>query len=140
MKIRNKLMLAISLWPLLSHCSVVSKVDAQSSQKPPRIIISELVFINQSNVVTEQVTLRVKKNGNIVSCGYIGPGSECATGFPLRTYQDNPITVQWQSSGKQVLHEDIRLENRTQPDLNGTARVIIYLLDSDQIKAQLVSI
>ncbi len=137
MKSQPRLLFILLLWSMLVHCQAIDTSYLSGDQQSNKIKVSELVFDNQTSTVVEQVTLRVVQNGSIVSCGFIASESQCATGFPLREYQANPISVRWISQGVQIEHRDIYLEQELNSGNDRPAVVKIYLLKNGQIDAKL---
>ncbi len=66
----------------------------------PPLIISGLVFANQTSMNVSAVRLLVPATGGFVSCGNVGAGAECASTFPEREYTGNEVEVTWSQAGQ----------------------------------------
>ena len=63
-------------------------------------MIGGLVFENRSTGDLTDVRLVVIETRSHVACGYIPPGQQCVTTFPLRRYQGNSVQVLWSRAGR----------------------------------------
>jgi hypothetical protein len=79
---------------LLTGCS------SNPVNKTPPILISELVFENQTRMTVSAVRLLVPATGGFVSCGNINAGTECSTTFPEREYTGNEVEITWSQAGQ----------------------------------------
>ena len=71
---------------LLSAC-------ATSYESP--YFYNEILIINNSREMIQDVSIRAGESGRIFSCGNIAPLGICSDKFPRRRYMKSPITIAW---------------------------------------------
>ena len=71
---------------LLSACATVSE---------PQYHYNEILIINKSRELIQDVKISVSEAGRGFSCGNIAPLGLCANKIPRRPYLRNPIRIAW---------------------------------------------
>ncbi len=56
---------------------------------------NEILIINNSRELIQDVSIRAGESGRMFSCGNIAPRGICSDKFPKRRYMKNPITIAW---------------------------------------------
>jgi len=75
-------------------------VACATTAPAPRHTVDGLALLNRTGVVVHEVRLAVPATGGVVACGQILVQAGCATTFPAREYQGNPVTVSWMQGGR----------------------------------------
>jgi hypothetical protein len=81
-------------------CAAPALGLAACATTAPRYTIDGLALLNRTGVVVHEVRLAVPATGGVVACGQILEQAGCATTFPAREYQGNPVTVSWMQGGR----------------------------------------
>ena len=133
-------------WPhqLLSTLAVLVSMSCASTQDRARVQadielkIEGMVLVNRTGAYVSAARVLVPNTGRFVSCGNIGPGAVCATGFPELGYSGNPIELTWSQGG--AIYSTGMLELRlSEPILSaGKAQVRLTILGEDLAAAELV--
>lgn len=71
---------------LLSAC-------ATSYESP--YFYNEILIINNSRELIQDVSIRAGESGRMFGCGNIAPRGICSDKFPRRRYMKSPITIAW---------------------------------------------
>lgn len=71
---------------LLSACAI-------SYESP--YFYNEILIINNSREMIQDVSIRAGESGRMFSCGNIAPRGICSDKFPKRRYMKSPITIAW---------------------------------------------
>jgi hypothetical protein len=71
---------------LLSAC-------ATSHESP--YFYNEILIINNSREMIQDVSIRAGESGRMFSCGNIAPRGICSDKFPKRRYMKSPIKIAW---------------------------------------------
>ena len=71
---------------LLSACATV---------KTPQYFYNEILIINKSRELIQNVKISVNETGRGFSCGNIAPLGICSNKIPSRQYMKNPIRIAW---------------------------------------------
>lgn len=82
----------MKLLPLLFLSSVLLGC---ASSGPDRYLYNEIRVVNDSTQILRNLSIRVPGTGAEFSCGNIAPLGLCANRFGPRTYQHNPILIEW---------------------------------------------
>jgi hypothetical protein len=61
----------------------------------PNYSYNEILVVNNSKELIENVTIEVVDSGRVFSCGNIAPLGICSNRFGSRSYQKEPIDVGW---------------------------------------------
>lgn len=72
--------------------------------------VGGLFFHNNTATPLHNVSLRVEKTNDLVSCGLIPAGSTCSTTFPLKKYQGNPVMLSWVQEGRAWSSEEFYIQ------------------------------
>lgn len=84
-------------------------LSACATSYNPTYHYNEILIVNNSRELIEDVTISVSETGRQFSCGNIAPFGICSDKFPQRRYEKNPIQVSWvfadsaRQSGEYVL-------------------------------------
>ena len=81
----RKCLIAISCF-LITSCATFSE---------PVYFYNEIVIMNKSREVIQDVTISAGETGRRFSCGNIAPLGICSNKTPPRQYMKNPITLAW---------------------------------------------
>ena len=128
-----RIFLPVCLPVLLSVASLACS-DIRSSDT---ISIKRLVYLNQSTSALSDVKIRVHNTGEFVHCGYIVPGGECSTGFPLRQYQANRFDVSWVDNGRARAKKNILASKANNLLAGKPVRAVIVFGEQGQFSAKL---
>ena len=71
---------------LLSACATSFK---------PAYFYNEVLIVNKSRQLVQDVTISSGETGRTFSCGNIAPLGICSDKFPRRPYLNNPIRISW---------------------------------------------
>ncbi|MCP4982814.1 MAG: hypothetical protein GY935_20240 [Gammaproteobacteria bacterium] len=71
---------------LLSACATVYE---------PQYYYNEILIINRSRELIQDVKISVSETGRGFSCGNIAPRGICSNKIPRRPYMKNPIRIAW---------------------------------------------
>jgi len=71
---------------LLSACATVNK---------PQYFYNEILIINKSRELIQDVQISVSETGRGFSCGNIAPLGICSNKIPGRPYMKKPIRIAW---------------------------------------------
>ena len=82
--IKNYTILILGI--LLSACATVNE---------PEYYYNEIVIINKSRQLIQDVKISVSETGREFSCGNIAPLGICSNKIPSRQYMKNPIRIGW---------------------------------------------
>lgn len=61
----------------------------------PTSFVDEILIINNSRELLQEVTVSVTGTGRSFSCGNIAPLGICANRFGARRYESKPIEISW---------------------------------------------
>lgn len=78
---------------LLLCCAVL--VTACATSYRPSYIYNEILVVNNSKEMIQQVTISVPSTGATFSCGNIAPLGICSNRMGKRRYEYNPIKIDW---------------------------------------------
>ncbi len=56
---------------------------------------NEILIVNNSNVLVQDVTISAGETGRRFSCGNIAPRGICSDKFPARRYMRSPVRIAW---------------------------------------------
>jgi hypothetical protein len=70
-------------------------VSACATSYQPSYIYSEILVVNNSRELIQDVTISVPKTGRVFSCGNIAPLGVCSNRFGKRRYNFDPIKIDW---------------------------------------------
>ncbi len=76
----------VMLAMLLSACATVNA---------PQYFYNEILIINKSRELIQDVKISVSNTGRGFSCGNIAPRGICSNRIPGRPYMKNPIRIAW---------------------------------------------
>lgn len=76
----------------------------------PSYSYNEVLIINNSKELIEDVTISSSETGRSFSCGNIAPLGICSDKFPQRRYQQTPIQVSWIFGGNARQSEEFVIE------------------------------
>ncbi len=82
--IKNYTLLMLGI--LLSACATVNA---------PQYFYNEILIINKSRELIQDVKISVSETGREFSCGNIAPRGICSNKIPSRQYMKNPIRIAW---------------------------------------------
>jgi hypothetical protein len=83
---KGTIFLAVAL--LFSAC-------ATSSDNAPRYTYNEVLIINNSKELIQNVTIRSADNERFFSCDNIAPLGICSNRFGRRPYKQDPFSIEW---------------------------------------------
>ena len=61
----------------------------------PQYFYNEILIINKSRELIQDVKISVSETGRGFSCGNIAPRGICSNKIPRRQYMKNPIRIDW---------------------------------------------
>ena len=70
-------------------------LSACATGHEPRYFYNEILIVNKSRVVIQDVTISADETGRMFSCGNIAPLGICSNKVPQRRYMQSPITLAW---------------------------------------------
>lgn len=117
-----------SLHAVLCSLSLFACATDAGRQPTPGLLITGLEIHNHTQAYVSATRLMVPATGRFVSCGNLGPGARCATGFPEVAYTGNPVELTWSQSGQ--IHSTGLLEMTPSEAVleSGVARVRVLIL------------
>ena len=65
----------------------------------PSYYYNEILVVNNSKELVQDVTISATNNGRVFSCGNIAPFGICSNRIGKRRYEQNPIQVSWTFGG-----------------------------------------
>ncbi len=65
----------------------------------PSYYYNEILIVNSSRELIQDVTISASESGRQFSCGNIAPLGICSDKFPRRRYEQNPIQINWVFGG-----------------------------------------
>lgn len=65
----------------------------------PTYHYNEILVVNNSRQLIQDVTISASESGRQFSCGNIAPLGICSDRFPRRRYEQNPIRISWVFGG-----------------------------------------
>jgi hypothetical protein len=74
---------------------IVLVVSACSTTYKPMYMYNEILVVNNSRELLQEVTITAPSTGRTFSCGNIAPLGICSNHFDNRRYQYNPIRISW---------------------------------------------
>ena len=111
---------------LLSACA--------SSYESP-YFYNEILIINNSREMIQDVSIRAGESGRMFSCGNIAPRGICSDKFPRRRYMKIPITIAWVFGGIARQTDDFVLEVPATFDSNLILRGVLEITPRGSISA-----
>jgi len=78
--------LFVTLGLMLSSCAISFE---------PQYFYNEILVINKSRVLIQDVSVSAEATGRSFSCGNIAPLGICSNKIPKRRYMKSPITIAW---------------------------------------------
>jgi len=70
-------------------------LSACATGHEPHYYYNEILIVNKSRVVIQDVTISADETGRTFSCGNIAPLGICSNKIPQRRYMKSPITLAW---------------------------------------------
>lgn len=70
-------------------------LSACATSYNPIYYYHEILIVNNSKELIQDVTISSSESGRQFSCGSIAPFGICSDKFPRRRYEENPIQVSW---------------------------------------------
>ena len=70
-------------------------LSACASFNEPQYFYNEILIINKSRELIQDVKISVSETGRGFSCGNIAPRGICSNKIPRRQYMKNPIRIDW---------------------------------------------
>ncbi len=70
-------------------------LSACATAYQPQYYFNEILIINKSRELIQDVKISVSETGRGFSCGNIAPRGICANKIPSRPYMNNPIRIAW---------------------------------------------
>ena len=74
---------------------IVLVVSACSTSYKPMYMYNEIIVVNNSRELLQEVTINAPGTGRTFSCGNIAPLGICSNQFDNRRYEYNPIRIAW---------------------------------------------
>ncbi len=74
-------------------------LSACATSYNPTYHYNEILIVNNSRDLIQDVTISASKSGRQFSCGNIAPLGICSDKFPRRRYEQNPIQINWVFGG-----------------------------------------
>ena len=87
----KQILIGVLAATLLASCASVSK---------PQYHINEIVVVNNSRAIVQDVAIRSSATGRVFACGNVAPLGICADRFPNRRLAEGPVVVEWTLGGK----------------------------------------
>ena len=100
------------------------------SVQPPvknTIKIRGLKINNLTGQSIDKITLIANTTHKFVSCGYIADGGECSTGFPLKEYQGNSMSIRWEQNNQHFFYDNIYVEQYISSNFRESVYVVVSL-------------
>lgn len=69
--------------------------SACATKYQPSYMYNEILVVNNSRELLQEVTITASGTGRTFSCGNIAPLGICSNQFENRRYQYNPIQISW---------------------------------------------
>jgi len=98
---KGTIFLAVAL--LLSAC-------ATGSNHAPKYTYNEVLIINNSKELIQNVTIRSADNESFFSCDNIAPLGICSNRFGRRSYKQDPFRVEWVFGNRAKQTEEVSVE------------------------------
>ena len=86
--------------PILISLSAAFLLASCASSYKPQYHINEIVVVNNSKQIVEDVSFRSTATGRVFACGNVAPLGICADRFPRRRLDEGPIVVEWKLGGE----------------------------------------
>jgi len=80
---------------LIAGLSVLLTASCATGYQP-RYNYNEILIVNNSRQLVQNVTITVAETGRVFSCGNVAPLGICANKFARRPYQKNPLRIAWE--------------------------------------------
>jgi hypothetical protein len=111
---------------------------SERSSERPEVQIGGLVIFNRGQGYVTAARVIVPATGQFVSCGNIGPGARCATGFPERLFTGNPVEVTWSQGGSIYSTGELGLDLPQDAIASGRAIVRVWIMGPGSAAAEVV--
>jgi hypothetical protein len=109
----------------LSSCAVISSGDSQ-----PRMLINEVIILNQLRVPIYDVKIEIEKYHQFFSCNEVLARAICSTQFPSRPYEGAWLILSWKPKGRR--HQQRRFQISTDHIRNpaGLLKAVVRIDDA----------
>ena len=84
--------------------------SACATSYDPSYSYNEVLIVNNSKELIQEVTISSSETGRSFSCGVIAPLGICSDRFPRRRYQKTPIQISWVFGGNARQSKEFVLE------------------------------
>jgi len=74
-------------------------LSACATSYNPTYHYNEILVVNNSKQLIQDVTISASETGRQFSCGNIAPRGICSDKFPSRRYEQSPIQISWVFGG-----------------------------------------
>ncbi len=121
---------------LLAACSNPVAQPAGTPVMP--LEIEGVIIQNLLAYPVTDVQILSLASGNFVSCGNIMQRSRCATTFPIRNYQRNPVQISWKERGTEYSMPPFVIDIPEGFSLDKAATIEVSIVGPGQAGAELV--
>ena len=110
-------------------------LSACATGHEPRYFYNEILIVNKSRVVIQDVTISADETGRMFSCGNIAPFGICSNKIPQRRYMKSPITLAWVFGNTARQTEKFVLEVPTAMSIEFPLRGVLEISPSGSVSA-----
>jgi hypothetical protein len=96
---------------------------------------NEILIINNSREMIQDVSIRAGESGRMFSCGNIAPRGICSDKFPRRRYMESSITIAWVFDSISRQTDEFVLEVPTTFDSQLSLRGVLEITPEGSISA-----
>ena len=112
---------------LLSACATVNT---------PQYFYNEVLIINKSRHLIQDVKISVSETGRGFSCGNIAPLGICSNKIPSRPYMKNPIQISWMFGNTALQTNEFVLEVPAMMDIDLPLRGVLEISPQGSLSAR----
>lgn len=113
-------------------------VGCSTLRVEPSLKFNALVIQNNSDMVLEDVRIKVEKTGALASCSVILPGSSCSTSFSDKPYRNNPVYISWSHNGQSRVVGPVMVEPPKEIHRELSASALLEFGSHEQVSARFV--
>ena len=110
-------------------------LSACATGHEPQYFYNEILIVNKSKVVVQDVTISADETGRMFSCGNIAPLGICSNKIPRRRYMKSPITLAWVFGNTARQTEKFRLEVPTAMSTEFPLRGVLEISPQGSVSA-----
>lgn len=110
-------------------------LSACATGHEPQYFYNEILIVNESRVVIQDVTISAEATGRSFNCGNIAPLGICSNKIPQRRYMKSPITLSWVFGNTARQTEKFLLEVPTATSNEFPLRGVLQISPSGSVSA-----